>query len=128
MLVEADDKKRARLNCIAHLLTRIPYQEVPYEKPILPKRAHSPTITGPRFRKRCTCPTTTRTSRKSFRGPHLFRGGQEVSRRAARYGGRFDGKMKMASGRDRLIARARSWRPQRCFGTLLYLTEGLERG
>src|SRR5215471_12976930 len=41
-VVEADDKKRARLNCIAHLLTRIPYQEVPYEKPILPKRAHSP--------------------------------------------------------------------------------------
>jgi polyphosphate kinase len=25
-VVEADDKKRARLNCIAHLLTRIPYQ------------------------------------------------------------------------------------------------------
>ena len=41
-VVEADDKKRARLNCIAHLLTRIPYQEVPYEKPILPKRAYSP--------------------------------------------------------------------------------------
>jgi Polyphosphate kinase 2 (PPK2) len=38
-VVEANDKKRARLNCIAHLLTRIPYQEVPYEKPILPKRA-----------------------------------------------------------------------------------------
>jgi hypothetical protein len=29
---------------------------------------------------------------------------KEVSRRAARYGGRFDGKLKMASGRDRLIA------------------------
>jgi hypothetical protein len=41
-VVEANDKKRARLNCIAHLLTRIPYQELPYEKPILPKRAHSP--------------------------------------------------------------------------------------
>ena len=41
-VVEADDKKRARLNCIAHLLTRVPYQDVPHEKPILPPRAHNP--------------------------------------------------------------------------------------
>ena len=41
-VVEAVDKKRARLNCIAHLLTRVPYQEVPHEKPILPARAHNP--------------------------------------------------------------------------------------
>ena len=41
-VVEAVDKKRARLNCIAHLLTRIPYEEVPHEKPILPKRVHNP--------------------------------------------------------------------------------------
>ncbi len=41
-VVEAVDKKRARLNCIAHLLTRVPYQEVPYEKPILPARVHHP--------------------------------------------------------------------------------------
>ena len=41
-MVEAIDKKRARLNCIAHLLTRIPYQEVEHEKPILPPRAHNP--------------------------------------------------------------------------------------
>ncbi len=41
-VVEADDKKRARLNCIAHLLTRVPYREVPHEKPILPPRAHNP--------------------------------------------------------------------------------------
>jgi polyphosphate kinase len=41
-VVEAVDKKRARLNCIAHLLTRVPYQEVPHEKPVLPARAHSP--------------------------------------------------------------------------------------
>src|SRR6516165_1778379 len=37
-VVEAVDKKRARLNCIAHLLTRVPYDQVPHEKPILPKR------------------------------------------------------------------------------------------
>src|SRR5271154_2808741 len=41
-VVEAVDKKRARLNCIAHLLTRIPYEELPHEKPVLPKRVHSP--------------------------------------------------------------------------------------
>ncbi len=26
-VVEADDKRRARLNCIAHLLTQVPYQD-----------------------------------------------------------------------------------------------------
>jgi polyphosphate kinase len=41
-VVEAVDKKRARLNCIAHLLTRVPYEEVQHEKPILPARVHSP--------------------------------------------------------------------------------------
>ena len=41
-VVEAVDKKRARLNCIAHLLTRVPYQEVPHQKPALPARVHSP--------------------------------------------------------------------------------------
>jgi polyphosphate kinase 2 len=41
-VVEAVDKKRARLNCIAHLLTRVPYEEVPHEKPILPARVHNP--------------------------------------------------------------------------------------
>ena len=37
-VVRSDDKKRARLNTIAHLLSQIPYQELPREKPILPKR------------------------------------------------------------------------------------------
>jgi polyphosphate kinase 2 (PPK2 family) len=27
-VVEADDKRRARLNCIAHLLSQIPYENV----------------------------------------------------------------------------------------------------
>ncbi len=35
-VVEADNKKRARLNCIAHLLDQIPYQEIPQEKIELP--------------------------------------------------------------------------------------------
>ncbi|MCK9422892.1 MAG: polyphosphate kinase 2 [Bacteroidales bacterium] len=35
-VVEADDKRRARLNCISHLLSMIPYEEVPREPIILP--------------------------------------------------------------------------------------------
>jgi polyphosphate kinase 2 len=31
-IVRSDDKKRARLNCIAHLLSQIPYKRVPVEK------------------------------------------------------------------------------------------------
>jgi polyphosphate kinase 2 len=38
-IVRTDDKKRARLNCIAHLLSLIPYEEVPREKIKLPKRS-----------------------------------------------------------------------------------------
>jgi hypothetical protein len=37
-VVNADDKRRARLNCIAHLLSQIPYEDVPMEKVKLPKR------------------------------------------------------------------------------------------
>jgi len=37
-VVRSDDKKRARLNIIADLLSRIPYKELPREKPVLPKR------------------------------------------------------------------------------------------
>jgi polyphosphate kinase 2 len=37
-IVRSDDKKRARLNCITHLLGRIPYGKVPREKVKLPKR------------------------------------------------------------------------------------------
>jgi polyphosphate kinase 2 len=41
-VVEAVDKKRARLNTIAHLLTQIPYEEIPHVNPILPERVHNP--------------------------------------------------------------------------------------
>ncbi|GCE27693.1 polyphosphate kinase 2 [Dictyobacter alpinus] len=37
-VVPADDKRRARLNCITHLLNQIPYQEIPSEPITLPKR------------------------------------------------------------------------------------------
>jgi polyphosphate kinase 2 len=37
-IVKADDKKRARLNCIHHLLGQMPYQEVPHADIELPAR------------------------------------------------------------------------------------------
>jgi len=37
-IVNADDKRRARLNCIKHLLSLIPYQEIEREKVKLPDR------------------------------------------------------------------------------------------
>ncbi len=36
--VQADDKRRARLNCIGHLLSMIPYQEMDWQAPELGKR------------------------------------------------------------------------------------------
>jgi polyphosphate kinase len=41
-VVDAVDKKRARLNCINHLLTQIPYQAVPHAPVVLPARVHNP--------------------------------------------------------------------------------------
>jgi len=41
-IVEAVDKKKARLNCIHHLLGQIPYQEVTHHPVRLPARVHNP--------------------------------------------------------------------------------------
>ncbi|QGM44310.1 polyphosphate kinase 2 [Methylocystis heyeri] len=41
-VVEADDKKRARLNCISHLLSQFPYQEIERPPVELPPRVHNP--------------------------------------------------------------------------------------
>ncbi len=38
-IIQSDDKKRARLNCIAHLLKQIPYKPVKQPKVKLPNRA-----------------------------------------------------------------------------------------
>src|SRR6516225_7255064 len=38
-IVRSDDKRRARLNCISHLLSLIPYKKAPREKVKLPKRS-----------------------------------------------------------------------------------------
>ena len=37
-VVDANDKRRARLNCISHLLSQVPYQEVPRARVKFPKR------------------------------------------------------------------------------------------
>ncbi len=41
-IVEGNDKKRARLNCIDHLLGLVPYGEVPHEDISLPERVFNP--------------------------------------------------------------------------------------
>jgi hypothetical protein len=38
-ILRSDDKRRARLNCIAHLLRLIPYKKLPQPKVKLPKRS-----------------------------------------------------------------------------------------
>lgn len=39
-IVEGNDKKRARLNCIHHLLQQVPYAEVEHESIVLPERIY----------------------------------------------------------------------------------------
>jgi len=47
-VVEAVDKKRARLNCISHLLSQFPYQEIPRQPVVLPPRVRNPNyLRGP---------------------------------------------------------------------------------
>jgi hypothetical protein len=37
-VVQSNDKERARLNCIAHLISVVPWKKIPREKITLPKR------------------------------------------------------------------------------------------
>jgi polyphosphate kinase 2 (PPK2 family) len=39
-VVHSDDKKRARLNCISHILSLIPYKKIQHKKIKLPKRSN----------------------------------------------------------------------------------------
>ena len=41
-IVQSDDKKSARINCISHLLNLIPYEKIPFKKPVLGKRNKCP--------------------------------------------------------------------------------------
>ena len=49
-IVPSDDKKRARLNCIADILSHIPYEEIPYKPPKLPPRQKPKGYEEPRLR------------------------------------------------------------------------------
>jgi polyphosphate kinase 2 len=50
-IINADDKRRARLNCIAHLLSLIPYKELKREPVRLPKRQKPHGYVEPRNRR-----------------------------------------------------------------------------
>ena len=39
-VVEGVDKKKARLNCISHLLQRVPYEDVERSSIVLPEREY----------------------------------------------------------------------------------------
>ena len=45
----SDDKEKARLNIISHLLSQIPYQEVPREVPVLPPRQEPGDYVDPQY-------------------------------------------------------------------------------
>jgi polyphosphate kinase 2 len=47
-VVNSDDKKRARLNVITHLLAQVPYEPLPRRKIVLPKRKAGADVVGPR--------------------------------------------------------------------------------
>ena len=48
-VVDSNDKKRARLNIISHLLGQIPYESAPREKVKLPKRQESGGYKDPNY-------------------------------------------------------------------------------
>lgn len=41
-IVPSDDKKQARINCISHILSSVPYQRIEFQKPKLGKRQKRP--------------------------------------------------------------------------------------
>jgi hypothetical protein len=57
-VVEAVDKKRARLNCISHLLGQLPYQPVAHTQLALPRRKHNPNYSRHPIPKRMYIPET----------------------------------------------------------------------
>jgi len=48
-VVNGDDKRKARLNCISHLLSMIPYEEVPFDVMELPKRQKAKGYVAPSY-------------------------------------------------------------------------------
>jgi polyphosphate kinase len=50
-VVNADDPRRARLNCITHLLSKVPYEEVPRERIKLGERQSAKGYVEPQWRR-----------------------------------------------------------------------------
>jgi polyphosphate kinase len=50
-VIDAEDQKRARLNCIAHLLSQIPYEDIPSKSVKLPKRQDADGYVEPNWRR-----------------------------------------------------------------------------
>ena len=48
-VVDSNDQRRGRLNCIAHLLSQIPYEEIPRETVKLPKRQPDGDYVEPKY-------------------------------------------------------------------------------
>ncbi|MCK5697762.1 MAG: polyphosphate kinase 2 [Gammaproteobacteria bacterium] len=48
-VIDGNDKKRARLNCISHFLSQVPYKEIKKEIPILPPRQDSDGYKEPNY-------------------------------------------------------------------------------
>jgi lysozyme family protein len=46
-VVDAEDKRRARLNCISHLLTQVPYEDVTPKRVKLPPRIRDDYVRPP---------------------------------------------------------------------------------
>jgi hypothetical protein len=57
--VEANDKRRARLNCIRHLLSKVPYEDMTPEAIELTPRKGSGDYQRPPSTNSFSCPTTT---------------------------------------------------------------------
>ena len=64
-VVNADDKKRARLNTIHHLLSLIPYEDLTPKPFKLPSAATTPATCARRSRTRRSCPRCTEPGRRS---------------------------------------------------------------
>ena len=55
-VVEADDKRRARLNCIAHLLSMVEYEDLTPPPLELPPAGRATATCGRRWTSRRSCP------------------------------------------------------------------------
>ena len=55
-VVDADDKKRARINCISHLLSMIPYEQTSTKRSSSPRANRTSATSAHRWPTRPSCP------------------------------------------------------------------------